>query len=113
VARTRDLLDKLARELIERFGICVEAHTYDIANADIALEMVSKIGAVDILVNNAGAIPRGSLNEVDEERWRQGRELSFPCRLSCYRNGARGTGRIAISRKRGCELYCHGNVMPV
>jgi NAD(P)-dependent dehydrogenase (short-subunit alcohol dehydrogenase family) len=99
VARTRDLLDKLARELIERFGICVEAHTYDIANADIALEMVSKIGAVDILVNNAGAIPRGSLNEVDEERWRQGWELKVfgyirLCRLFYPLMCARGTGVI-------------------
>ena len=28
-------------------------------------------GALDILVNNAGAIPRGTLESIDEERWRE------------------------------------------
>src|SRR5271165_7015833 len=75
VARTRDLLLELSRELTDRFGVHVEIHPGDIADAGFASEMVNKTGPVDILVNNAGAIPRGSLNEVDEERWRQGWEL--------------------------------------
>ena len=34
-------------------------------------------GEVDILVNSAGAVPRGTLLEIDEERWRKAWDLKL------------------------------------
>ena len=99
VARFRDALLQLSAELTERFGIRVESHAGDLADAGFASEIADKIGAVDILINNAGAIPRGNLNEVDEERWREGWELKVfgyirLCRLFYPLMCSRRTGVI-------------------
>jgi NAD(P)-dependent dehydrogenase (short-subunit alcohol dehydrogenase family) len=37
-----------------------------------AQRVAQTCGDVDILVNNAGDVPSGSLETVDEERWRAG-----------------------------------------
>lgn len=75
VARNRNLLDQLAAELATRHSVSVQAHSFDLGERAAATELAAATGAVDILVNNAGAIPRGSLDDVDDETMRTGWEL--------------------------------------
>ena len=46
-------------------------HACDLAARGTPVELAAACGEIDILVNNAGAIPRGSLAEIDEDRWRE------------------------------------------
>src|SRR6185437_16570627 len=72
----------------------------DLAEPGAAERMAEQAGAVDILVNNAGAVPGGSLEQVDEARWRAGWELKvygFINLARCYfpRMREAGSGVIA------------------
>ncbi len=113
-ARSSEALIQLGYELAQRFGVRVEPHAGDLADAGFASELASRIGAVDILVNNAGAIPRGNLAEVDEARWRQGWELKVfgyirLCRLfyplMCERRSGVIINIIGVSGQRADANY--------
>jgi 3-oxoacyl-[acyl-carrier protein] reductase len=44
----------------------------DLAQRGSAVRVAEACGDIDILVNNAGDVPSGSLESIDEERWRAG-----------------------------------------
>lgn len=74
-ARDGAALRLLAEELGAETGRRVTWTALDIAES-VALErLCAEAGTLDILVNNAGAIPAGTLEEVDEERWRAAWDL--------------------------------------
>jgi len=73
VARTQSGLDRATAAIRSEFGVEATSHAIDLsigANAKAA-------GEIDILVNSAGAIPRGTLLEIDEERWRKAWDLKL------------------------------------
>src|SRR5258708_982535 len=74
-ARTQSELEKVAEELRARHGIKVAVHPADLSDGDSARSLAAACGDIDILVNSAGGIPRGSLLDVDEERWRKAWDL--------------------------------------
>jgi NAD(P)-dependent dehydrogenase (short-subunit alcohol dehydrogenase family) len=79
-ARTASELDKVAGELRVRHGVAVETHPADLADSAQIGKLAGACAEVDILVNSAGAIPRGTLVEIDEERWRKSWDLKvFGC----------------------------------
>ena len=53
----------------------VEVHAIDLSVSGSADALLATAGVPDILVNNAGAIPGGSVEAVDEARWRDAWDL--------------------------------------
>lgn len=74
-ARSGDLLEEHAARLRKAHGIAVTVHAADLRQRDDLDRLAADCPDIDILVNNAGDIPRGSLSDIDEARWRHAWEL--------------------------------------
>ena len=74
-ARNPQALQDLAQRLSSAHGVQVHTHPADLSTDEGIKSLATVCSHVDILVNNAGAIPRGSVLELDDERWRQSWEL--------------------------------------
>ena len=75
IARTAADLESARGELRDRHQVQVTTHALDLSDSTNVDRLVEAAGDVDILVNNAGAIPGGSIEAVDEARWREGWDL--------------------------------------
>jgi hypothetical protein len=79
-ARTAAELDKVAQVIRAAHGVTVTSHPADLADGAQVKRLAAESGDIDILVNSAGGIPRGTLVEIDEERWRSAWDLKvFGC----------------------------------
>jgi NAD(P)-dependent dehydrogenase (short-subunit alcohol dehydrogenase family) len=74
-ARTRAELDKVADEIKLQYGVEAFVHPADLSDGGKVRALAAECGDIDILVNSAGGIPRGTLLEIDEERWRKAWDL--------------------------------------
>ncbi len=74
-ARSAELLEAHVERLRGAYQVQVTAHVADLRQRDDIERLAEACAGVDILVNNAGDIPRGSLTEIDETRWRHAWEL--------------------------------------
>lgn len=72
VARSQDALEDAANAIRGKYQVKVNTLATDLAQRGSAERVSQACGDVDILVNNAGDIPSGSLETVDEDRWRAG-----------------------------------------
>jgi len=72
VARTQATLDEAANALRQRYRIKISTLAIDLAQRGAAQRVAQACGNVDILVNNDGDVPSGSLEALDEDRWRAG-----------------------------------------
>ena len=70
-ARDRARLEQARKEL----GGTVAAHCADLRDAKSLAALAAECAGVDILVNNAGDIPGGTLEALDEAKWRHAWEL--------------------------------------
>jgi len=77
VARTQSELDKVTAQIKADYGVEAKGHSADLSNSAQVKAVAAASGDVDILVNSAGAIPRGTLTEIDEERWRKAWDLKL------------------------------------
>jgi NAD(P)-dependent dehydrogenase (short-subunit alcohol dehydrogenase family) len=77
VARTKSDLDEAAAEIAAKYGVEAVGHAVDLSDGASVKTLARAVGDVDILVNSAGAIPRGTLLEIDEERWRKAWDLKL------------------------------------
>ncbi len=77
VARTRSELDKAAAQIRSDYGVNAIGHAADLSDSAGVRAVAAACGDVDILVNSAGAIPRGTLLEIDEQRWRKAWDLKL------------------------------------
>jgi NAD(P)-dependent dehydrogenase (short-subunit alcohol dehydrogenase family) len=77
VARTRSELDRVAAQIRSDFGVEALGHAADLSDGASAKAVAAACGEIDILVNSAGAIPRGTLLEIDEARWRKAWDLKL------------------------------------
>jgi NAD(P)-dependent dehydrogenase (short-subunit alcohol dehydrogenase family) len=75
VARTAAELDKVAAAIRSDFAVEVATIPADLSDGAQIKRVGAAAGDVDILVNSAGGIPRGTLLEIDEERWRRAWDL--------------------------------------
>jgi hypothetical protein len=75
VARTRAELDKVTAQIRSDYGVVAVGHSADLSVGASVKAVAAAVGDVDILVNSAGAVPRGTLLEIDEERWRKSWDL--------------------------------------
>ena len=76
-ARTQADLDRVAADIRRDYGVDAFGHAGDLANSANVKAVAAACGEIDILVNSAGAIPRGTLTDIDEERWRKAWDLKL------------------------------------
>ncbi len=98
-ARSADLLAKNKDDISKKYGVAVHTHIADLRAAGAVKKLADACANVDILVNNAGDIPGGSLDKIDEEKWRHAWELKVfgyvnMTREILARMQARGNGVI-------------------
>jgi 3-oxoacyl-[acyl-carrier protein] reductase len=76
VARTEGPLARAAEQIRAAHAVPVEAVAANVAHEATQRMLGERFGeAVDILVNNAGDVPAGTIEQVDQRRWRDGWEL--------------------------------------
>ncbi|HXX04792.1 MAG TPA: SDR family oxidoreductase [Xanthobacteraceae bacterium] len=75
VARSAERLEKEAVALGKTTGVNIRTLAADLSDTNARQRVADAFPDVDILVNNAGAIPGGTIEEVDEQTWRNGWEL--------------------------------------
>lgn len=118
VARTASELNKVADEIRSRHGVVVQTHSADLTAGAEVKRVVAACGPIDILVNSAGGIPRGTLTEIDEQRWRKAWDLKVFGAINLTREiytpmCARGKGVIVnivgISGDRPDAYYIAGS----
>ena len=74
-ARNVAQMTALPEHLRSRHQIDVQVHGVDLRNADELAALARDAADIDILVNNAGDIPGGSIDAIDEVKWRHAWEL--------------------------------------
>jgi NAD(P)-dependent dehydrogenase (short-subunit alcohol dehydrogenase family) len=77
VARTQSELDKVTAEIRAQYHVEAVGHSADLSSSAGVKAVASACGDIDILVNSAGAVPRGTLLDIDEERWRKAWDLKL------------------------------------
>ena len=77
VARTKSELDKVTAQIRSEFNVEALGHAADLTSSANVKAVAAACGDIDILVNSAGAIPRGTLLDIDEERWRKSWDLKL------------------------------------
>ena len=115
VARHADGLAQAADAVRSRYQVTVTTHPMDLAAPGAAERLSDGCGDVDILVNNAGAIPGGSLDTVDEARWRAAWDLKVfgyinICRAYHGRMKARRSGVIVNVIGLAGERFDYGYI---
>jgi NAD(P)-dependent dehydrogenase (short-subunit alcohol dehydrogenase family) len=75
VSRTEAALQAARQGIVMRHNVAVTVHALDLAQSSSVNRLSASCPDVDILVNNAGAIPGGTLDAVDEKRWREAWDL--------------------------------------
>jgi NAD(P)-dependent dehydrogenase (short-subunit alcohol dehydrogenase family) len=104
-ARTKHDL-QAARESIRRdFDVPVAIHVVDLSLGANVQRLAETCSEVDILVNNAGAIPGGTIEALDEERWRAAWEL----KVFGYINMMRAYYKKMKARGQGVIVNIIGN----
>lgn len=76
VARSEGPLAEAAAAIRAAHGVEVETFAGNVAQEATQKALGERFGdKVDLLVNNAGDVPAGTIEQVDQQRWRQGWEL--------------------------------------
>ena len=104
-ARTKVDLQAARDSISADFGVEVTIYSLDLSLGANVEQLVNTCGDVDILVNNAGAIPGGTIEEINEDRWRTAWEL----KVFGYINMMRECYKTMKTRGRGVIVNVIGN----
>ncbi len=115
VARSAGELEQARADIRGRADVQVDVHPLDLSQRGCAAGLVERCGDVDILVNNAGSTPRGTLDEIDDERLRAAFDLKVfgyidMCRHFFPRMKARRSGVIINILGNGGERLDAGYI---
>lgn len=115
VARSAEELENARKRIRQRADVQVQVHPIDLAQRGTAAELAQRCGDVDILVNNAGSTPRGTLEEIDDERLRAAFDLKVfgyidMCRHFFPRMKTRRSGVIVNILGNGGERLDSGYI---
>ncbi len=77
VARTQPDLERVTAQIKADYKVEATGHPADLSSSAGVKTAAAACGDVDILVNCAGAIPRGTLLDIDEDRWRKAWDLKL------------------------------------
>jgi NAD(P)-dependent dehydrogenase (short-subunit alcohol dehydrogenase family) len=105
VARSQADLEEAREKLRKTADVDVHLHAVDLSQRGLAAELASRCPHIDILVNNAGSIPRGTIDEIDEDLWRQAWDL----KVFGYINMSREYYRLMKARRSGVIINILGN----
>ena len=94
-ARGKETLEAAREAVRKRHQIAVALHPLDLSRSESVAQLAESCRDVDILINNAGAIPGGTLEMIDEARWREAWDL----KVFGYINLTRAF--LALMAKRG------------
>ena len=75
VARGRETLEAAREAIRKRHQVAVALHPLDLSRSESVGQLAESCRDVDILINNAGAIPGGTIDMIDEARWRAAWDL--------------------------------------
>ena len=104
-ARTAADLDKVCSNIRAQHNVAVTTVPVDLSNGEAARGLAHDFPEIDILVNNAGAIPGGTVEEIDEERWRRAWDL----KVFGYINLTRAYFALMRERGRGVIINVIGS----
>jgi 3-oxoacyl-[acyl-carrier protein] reductase len=99
VSRTAADLQRAEERIRAASNVAVQVRALDLSDSRSVDALAADFPETDILVNNAGAIPGGTLDQIDEARWRAAWDLKvFGYINMCRRFYAlmRGRGRGVI-----------------
>src|SRR3984893_16929383 len=103
-ARSQAALDDAANAIRSQYPVKVSTLAIDLAQRGSAGRVAETCGDIDILVNNAGDIPSGSLEAVEEDRWRAG----WDTKVFNYINLSREYFRRMKARRSGVIVNLTG-----
>lgn len=119
ISRDRAKLENAAQQTRDRTGRKVEIDALDVSRDALHEQIAERYSDADILVNNAGAIPGGSIEQIDQQRFRDSWDLKVFGFIGMTRAfyapmKARGSGVIlniiGASGVRGDPAYIAGTV---
>lgn len=105
VARSEQNLASAKERLTKEYGVAVSTYALDLAHRGVAQALAAECPELDILVNNAGSTPRGTLLEVDEDRFR----AAFDLKVFGYINMCREFYPLMKARGKGVIINILGN----
>lgn len=105
VARTIADLNAAREEIRAQHNVAVSVVPLDMSQGDAARGLARDFPDIDILVNNAGAIPGGTVEEIEEPRWRQAWDL----KVFGYINLTRAYFALMKARQRGVIVNIIGS----
>ncbi len=97
VSRTRDDLDAARAKILAQSNVAVRVFAMDLSDSRNVDRLAAECADIDLLVNNAGAIPRGTIAEIDEERFRAAWDL----KVFGYINMTRRFYALMAARRAG------------
>jgi len=74
-SRDAGRLEEARAQVLAGASVNVTLHPVDLSKPGSAKALTAAAGEIDVLVNNAGAIPGGSVEAIDEARWRDAWDL--------------------------------------
>ncbi len=105
VARTATDLEALRAELRGQHNVAVATAPRDLSDGEAARALAREFPDIEVLVNNAGAIPGGTVEEIEEPRWRQAWDL----KVLGYINLTRAYFSLMKARRRGVVVNVIGS----
>jgi len=105
VSRTAADLEAARGRILAESNVAVQIEPLDLSDSKNVHALVERYPALDIVVNNAGAIPGGTVEEVDETRWRTAWDL----KVFGYINMTREYFRLMRQRGKGVIVNIIGS----
>jgi 3-oxoacyl-[acyl-carrier protein] reductase len=97
VSRTQADLGSAKDRILGQSNVSVRSYAMDLSDSRNADKLAAECPDIDILINNAGAIPRGTIAEIDEARWREAWDL----KVFGYINMCRRFYALMAARRSG------------
>ena len=104
VSRTQTDLDTAKAKILAQSNVSVRTYAMDLSDSKNADILAAECPDIGILINNAGAIPRGTIAEIDEARWRGAWDL----KVFGYINMTRRFYALMAARKSGVIINIIG-----
>jgi NAD(P)-dependent dehydrogenase (short-subunit alcohol dehydrogenase family) len=104
VSRTAADLEAARAKIAAQHNVAVRCFPLDLSDSRSVDTLATECPETNLLINNAGAIPRGTLDEMDEARWREAWDL----KVFGYVNMTRRFYALMRERKQGVIINIIG-----